>query len=168
MRPDSRSRINPWAPAMAVVVFLAVVLAWPPLSTAREAHWSKGQAIYIPAYAYVRIHGKKQTLPLTTTLFVHNTSLDAEMTVTSVKHYGGDGKLIREYAPEPVRLGSLAALELLVKEPQESRGGGACFVITWKADQPISPPLAESVMIGTAGQQGISYRSTGQVIKELN
>ena len=149
-------------------VLLALGLAWPGPARAQEIRWSSGQAIYIPAYAYLKIQGKRQTvLPLSTTLFVHNTSQETGLTITSIKHYDGKGVLIKEYAPEPVKLAPLAALDLLVEEPKENRGSGTCFVVTWMAEKPISPPLAESVMIGTAGQQGISYSSVGRVIREL-
>jgi hypothetical protein len=148
-------------------VVLWVLLAAPSPGLAQEARLSTGQIIYVPAYAYVHISGKVKAFPLTTTLLFHNTSLDTEVTVSAIKYYDGKGNLVEEYAPSPVRLGPLAALDVPVKKPVMNQGSGACFVVTWTSSKPISPPLAESVMIGATGQQGISYRSTGQVIKEL-
>ena len=152
---------------IAVLLVLAAQVGTPSVCHGQEARLSTGQVIYIPAYAYVHIGGKADIFPLTTTLLFHNTSLDAGLTVTAIKYYDGKGKLVEEYVSEPIRLGPLAALEVPVKKPEMSQGSGACFVVTWTAAKPISPPLAESVMIGTSGQQGISYRSTGQVVKEL-
>lgn len=151
--------------ALALLLVLGPVRTGP--AEAHDLHWTKGQVIYIPAYAFVRIHGKKQTLPLTTTLFVHNTSQESGLTITSLEHHDARGALIRSYAPQPVWLGPLATFDVLVEEPKEKQGGGSCFVLTWTAEKPISPPIAESVMTGTGGQQGISYRSPGQVIREL-
>lgn len=47
----------------------------------------------------------------------------------------------------------------------DSRGGaGANFLVDWGAEQPISEPVVEAVMIGTASQQGISFISPGRVV----
>jgi hypothetical protein len=46
----------------------------------------------------------------------------------------------------------------------ESGGSGANFIVVWRADKPVNPPLAESVMIGTQGNQGVSFTSRGRPI----
>jgi hypothetical protein len=38
-------------------------------------------------------------------------------------------------------------------------GSGAKFLVHWRADQPVSEPIVESIMIGTQMQQGISFIS---------
>ena len=60
---------------------------------------------------------------------------------------------------KPLETGSFT-----VPESEKAGGPGAKFMVTWQAAQPVTPPLAETVMIGTSGQQGISFTSRGQAL----
>jgi Mg/Co/Ni transporter MgtE len=53
-----------------------------------------------------------------------------------------------------------------IKESDKAGGSGANFIVGWEAETYANIPIIESVMIGTKGQQGISFLSRGQVIKE--
>jgi hypothetical protein len=39
-------------------------------------------------------------------------------------------------------------------------------MVRWHSEKPVSPPIVETVMIGTRSQQGISFLSRGQVVRE--
>jgi hypothetical protein len=54
----------------------------------------------------------------------------------------------------------------VVHESDKSGGSGASFLVEWESEKPVSPPIIETVMIGAQTQQGISFTSRGQVIKE--
>lgn len=48
---------------------------------------------------------------------------------------------------------------------KEDKGGaGASFIVEWGASKNANQMLFQSVMIGTTGQQGISFTSKGEVI----
>ncbi|MFZ5563764.1 MAG: DUF3124 domain-containing protein, partial [Thermodesulfobacteriota bacterium] len=64
----------------------------------------------------------------------------------------------------PVTLKPLESLRYVVPERDTSGGSGANFIVEWKADKPVNPPIVESIMIGTQVQQGISFTSRGQVL----
>ncbi len=81
-------------------------------------------------------------------------------------YYDSQGQRIRSYLPRPLTLGPLAATRFVVKYSDKTGGSGAHFLVQWKSEQEVNPPLLEGVMIGASGQQGISFTSRGVVIHE--
>jgi len=134
---------------------------------AETLHLSSGQVVYVPAYTHVYYTDKGKVFPLTTTLIVHNTDPRERIEITSARFHDAGGTLIREYADKPIGLASFAAVDILVREAGQSKGLGTCFVVTWRAGKPVSPPIVECVIIGATGQQGISFRTQGKVVQEL-
>lgn len=65
-----------------------------------------------------------------------------------------------------MRLDSMASAEFVVEESDRSGGLGANFVVVWKSQQSVSAPITEAIMIGTMSQQGISFSSRGQAVRE--
>ena len=43
-------------------------------------------------------------------------------------------------------------------------GNGANFMVEWKSDKFVNPPVVESIMIGTKSTQGVSFTSRGRVL----
>ncbi|QDT00608.1 DUF3124 domain-containing protein [Adhaeretor mobilis] len=128
-------------------------------------HPVRGQTVYVPAYSHVYHEDGKPHL-LTITLSVRNTSLEHGIVVTSVRYYDTSGKLTKKHLDKPLRLGPLASTEFLVEREDTSGGSGANFLVQWVADQVVSEPVIEAVMIDTSSQQGISFARSGTVIKE--
>ena len=62
-------------------------------------------------------------------------------------------------------LGPLATGEFLVEKKDDSGGSGANFLVDWDAESAVPPPVAEAVMIGTSGQQGISFVRPGVTVR---
>ena len=58
----------------------------------------------------------------------------------------------------------MESLRYVIPESDKSGGSGANFIVEWKSDKYVNPPIVESVMIGTQTQQGISFTSRGRVI----
>ncbi|MGE4554087.1 MAG: DUF3124 domain-containing protein [Desulfovibrionaceae bacterium] len=125
-----------------------------------------GQSVYVPAYAHIYYASKKQPFYLTITLSVRNTDAAHGITVTSVDYFDTEGTLIRHYLDKPAKLGPLGTAEYVVYEKDSAGGAGANFVVRWKSDVPVNEPIVESVMIGTASGQGISFTSRGEAIEE--
>jgi len=53
-----------------------------------------------------------------------------------------------------------------IEQNDVSGGFGANFIVRWDADRIINSPIIECVMIGSTVGQGISFVSSGQVIRE--
>jgi len=60
----------------------------------------------------------------------------------------------------------LATAEFFIGESDMTGGSGANFIVTWNAEKAISEPIMEAVMVGTGGSQGVSFTSSGRLLKE--
>ena len=102
----------------------------------------------------------------TATLSIRNTDLKQEILVTSVRYYDTSGQEVKSHVDKPLRVGALATVEFVVARDDTTGGSGANFIVEWIASRPVSPPVIETVMIGTSGNQGISFARTATVIEE--
>lgn len=124
-----------------------------------------GQTIYVPAYSHVYYGDGKEYL-LAITLSIRNTSLTDSISVASVRYYDSKGKLIKEYSKNSLQIPPMATAEFFVEEQDKSGGAGANFIVEWTAQKDVTEPVVEAVMISTTFQQGISFISSGRVIKD--
>jgi uncharacterized protein DUF3124 len=127
---------------------------------------SKGQSVYVPVYSHIYSGNKEHPLYLAATLSVRNTDAVNLITITEVTYYNSDGNRLESYLKKPLTLNALAATRFVIDESNKAGGSGASFIVKWKAEKKVLPPVIESVMIGTRSQQGISFTSRGQVIAE--
>ncbi len=124
-----------------------------------------GQFIYVPIYSHIYYENQHKVLDLSATLSIRNTDLSNPIIITSVRYYDTGGKLIKQYLERPVELSSLASTDFLVERTDTSGGLGANFIVEWVAEKEVSEPVVEAVMINAVSNQGISFISTGKVIK---
>ncbi len=148
-----------------VLLSLVAALAFPALAGELPPK-SNGQTVYVPAYTQVYYSARGETFPLVTTLMIHNTDPTADIKLETVALHDTEGKLLRQQLQAPASLAPFATRDFLAAGLDKAQGLGACFLVKWSAKQPVNPPLLECLMIGTAGQQGISFRSQGRVIVE--
>jgi len=141
--------------AIFVSVLLCLVLA---TGTAFALEQSTRQTVYVPAgYTDSSDYGpdgellkKRVTI---TQLNIRNTDPDRNIKVTSVKFYDPDGQLVKEYLAETEVLGSLASVtynaepSILGIPPYDRYHGRPSFVVKWKAQEKVVPPLIEGVVI---------------------
>lgn len=125
----------------------------------------QGQLVYVPAYSHI-YHEDGSPYLLTITLSVRNTSVDRAIIVRSVRFFDTSGKEVKSYLKQPLSLAPLATTEFLVERNDTSGGSGANFLVDWVANQPVTEPIIEAVMIDTKGNQGISFARSGAVIAE--
>ncbi|MFP5212696.1 MAG: DUF3124 domain-containing protein [Acidobacteriota bacterium] len=147
------------------ILLFAALLTFPG-SAFSELKQVRGQTVYVPAYSHIYYGDRDMPFYLTVTLSIRNTDLEDPITVTDIKYIGSDGKLIKDYLDNDVRLDAQASMHSIVKESDKSGGAGAHFLVVWKAGQKVSEPILETIMIGTATQQGISFTSRGVAVKE--
>ncbi|MCA9791664.1 MAG: DUF3124 domain-containing protein [Candidatus Eremiobacteraeota bacterium] len=132
----------------------------------RTREVSRGQLLYVPVYSHVYLmDGRPYNLAIT--LSIRNTSLDHKLVVQSVAYYDSAGKLIKDHADKELELGPLATAEYFVREDDSSGGSGANFLVKWVAEQEISDPIVEAVMVGTSGGHGVSFVTNARVLKGL-
>ena len=125
-----------------------------------------GQTIYVPIYSHIYMRDKTRIIKLTATLSIRNTDAVNAIRVRTVSYYGTHGTLEKQYLTQPIKLGPMASVDYVVAEDDTSGGVGANFIVEWDSAVEVARPVVEAVMIGTASQQGISFVSTGRVIKE--
>lgn len=126
---------------------------------------SEGQSVYVPAYTHIYVGNQGKPFLLTVTLSIRNIDPEYPIVITRVDYYETQGTLVKEYLDKPVTLKPLESLRYVIPEKEEAGGSGANFIVNWKADSPVNPPIVESVNIGTRTQQGISFTSRGTVIQ---
>lgn len=127
---------------------------------------SKGQTVYAPAYSFVYYGDKARTFNLTTTLAIRNTDATHAIVLTSVDYYDSNGKLVKNYLKSPLEIPPLASTSYLVEESDVRGGATPSFIVMWKTATEVIAPLIETIMIGAASMQGISFVSPSRVIKE--
>jgi hypothetical protein len=97
---------------------------------------------------------------------VRNTDRAEPVFLTAVRYHDSDGRLVRDELTHPLRLAPLAAAEFFVKESDTSGGSSASYLVDWQAAKPVSEPVIEAVMVGTAMNQGVSLTSPGRSVGE--
>lgn len=125
-----------------------------------------GQVLYVPAYSHVYSGDGDRDVLLTATLSVRNADSTRPIRLASVRYVGSEGQAIRSYVEAPQTLGPLATASFAVAENDRAGGVGASFLVEWTANESVTAPVVQAVMISTAGQQGISFVTEGRVIAE--
>ena len=136
-----------------------------PLHAEGQIELSKGQTIYVPAYSHIYSGNREKPFLLAVTVSIRNIDPKNPIQITSINYYETQGKLLKIYLEKPAVLAPLGSLRYIVPEGDKTGGSGANFIVEWRSDKPVNPPIVESVMIGTQSQQGISFTSRGQVIQ---
>ncbi|MGQ9688136.1 MAG: DUF3124 domain-containing protein [Desulfobaccales bacterium] len=151
-----------WLIAGLLVVFDFMPAA---AQTAPPAALCQRQLVYVPVYSHIYYGDQEQKLLLTGILSLRNTDPSHPITITRADYYDSGGNLIRKYVSQPLVLKPLASTRFIVKETDTQGGSGAHFLVGWQAETAVNEPLMEGVMIGTAGQQGISFTSRGKAVR---
>ena len=131
-----------------------------------DAGLSQGQTLYVPVYSHIYSGDRERPVYLAVTVSIRNTDPVRTIQVTTVDYYNSEGRQLQRYLEKPLLLAPLATVRYVVKESDKAGGSGANFLVRWQSSEPANPPLAESIMISTASQLGISFTSRGVPIVE--
>ena len=124
-----------------------------------------GEVVYVPVYSHIFQREKASKQPLSSTLAIHNVDPSKSIRITSVRYYDHAGTKLKDYIDVPRSLGPFASASFVV-DIREDRGGvGANFIVEWEATEKVVSPIAEAIMIGGSGTQGLSFVTRGKVIK---
>ncbi|MFH1217169.1 MAG: DUF3124 domain-containing protein [Pseudomonadota bacterium] len=147
------------------ILFFAVSLSSSsPLHAQGIPQLSRGQTIYVPVYSHIYSGDQEKLFLLTATLSIRNIDPKYPITITVVDYYETQGNLLKKYLTTPLTLKPLESLRYVIPEKDKTGGSGANFIVEWKSENFVNPPITESVMIGTQSQQGVSFTSRGQPI----
>jgi hypothetical protein len=146
----------------AALIMMACLAPLSAHAQATPTH-SRGQVIMLPVHDNVLIGPKKRALTLSGSFLAINPNPDKPLQLTSIVLYDQQGDLLQTLLAAPQELAPLANLRYEVPK-LKVRGA---LLIEWRAKAPVSPLYLEALYVGAAGQQGISFTTQGQVIKEL-
>lgn len=117
--------------------------------------------VYVPIYSDIYYVDSHHTFSLTATLSIRNTSFRDSVYIFSVDYYNSLGKKIRQFNESTLLIKPMESVEFVVENKDDTGGVGANFVVDWGAKKRSPPPFIQGVMIGTTGQQGISFTTEG-------
>ena len=116
--------------------------------------------VYVPVYSHI-YYQAGSAYPLETTLSIRNVDTAKPIYVESVEYYDTNGKLAKKQLDRLIKLSPLQTIEYLIERRDSSGGSGANFLVRWGSMSSVNEPLIETVMVGTAGTQGIGFGRTG-------
>lgn len=137
----------------------------PPLRTLPAAPTSVAisQTVYVPIYSHVYSdQGREQALEAT--LSLRNTDPDRSIVIKSIRYYDNEGSLLREYLEAPVLLKPLASTDFLVERRDMAGGVGANFLVDWVAEEVVSTPIIEAIMVSYGGNKAFAFSRAGHPI----
>nr|WP_293151635.1 DUF3124 domain-containing protein [Okeania sp. SIO2C9] len=85
--------------------------------------------------------------------------------MTAVKYYDTDGKLVKQYLQNPLKLSPLVSRDFYLEQKDTTGGYGANFLVEWVAEKQVNEPIVEAIMLGTSGSQAVAFSSSGKVIE---
>ncbi|MDA3954371.1 MAG: DUF3124 domain-containing protein [Bacteroidales bacterium] len=122
---------------------------------------------YVPVYSDIYHRDGTRRFLLTTTISIRNNSLVDSAYILRATYYDSYGKELHDYIDSTILLSPLESIEFVVEETEDIGGAGANFIINWAAKEYSDQILIQSIMIGSYGQQGISFLSNSKVIKSV-
>ncbi len=169
--------------ALAIALFIGGIFLGSRLNTSDPVHSSAaerlqpvgtapagstpGATVYVPVYSslYLGLDMRRQMVELTATVSVRNVSAAHPIIIEWVRYFNSTGKRVRDYLEKPSSLPPLGSVEFVIQRSDTTGGPGANFLIRWNGPAAVDEPLIEAVMLGQAGNAGISFTSAGRVVK---
>ena len=97
-------------------------------------------------------------------LDARNTDAARPIRITSAQYFDTDGRKLREYVPTAKTIGPMGTYELFIPRSDDSGGSGANFVIEWKADAPVNPPVVEGLHAHLPSGRSIAFITSARPI----
>lgn len=135
-------------------------------ATVDKSAFAKTEQVYIPIYSDIYYVDSKHTFSLTATLSIRNTSFRDSVYLFAIDYYNSKGNKVRRYNNSTLLLKPMESVEFVVDNKDDTGGVGANFVVEWGAKPGAIRPYFQGIMIGTTGQQGISFTTDGIVIQQ--
>lgn len=120
---------------------------------------------YLSVYSQIYSQTEQNTKNLTVTVSMRNTDLTDTTFINGIDYYNTKGELIKSYINQTIYLLPMETIEVIIDEADKTGGTGGNFLFKWQHRPNTSEPLFEAIMISTAGQQGLSFSTTGKRVK---
>lgn len=120
---------------------------------------------YVPVFSDIYHIDATRRFLLTATLSIRNISPADTIYLFNADYYDPFGILLRNYLDSTLVLKPMQSVELVVEDKEHLGGAGAKFIVNWGGDSLAIAPYICAVMIGTSGQQGISFVTGGILIE---
>lgn len=118
-------------------------------------------ATYLSSYSQIYTETEHRRFNLTGTISMRNINARDSIYLKRAAYYDTEGKPVRTYFAEPIYLGPLETVSIVIDQNDQIGGTGDSFYFEWSRDSSIHDPLFEGVFISTYGQQGISFATRG-------
>ena len=130
---------------------------------------SVGQTLYLPIYSHiwhgeVDSRGQPTKTLVSISVSIRNTDPAKSIRINSAQYYDTDGKRLREYVTSPKTIGPMGTYEIFVPRSDDTGGSGANFVISWKSDTPVSPPIVEGFHANLPVGRSIAFTTSARPI----
>ena len=132
---------------------------------------TKSQTLYLPIYSHMLYgnigkSGKASNAMLSALVSIRNTDGKRALRIQSARYFDTQGKMLNERVPAPVTIQPYGTLEIFVDLNDSAGGSGANFIIKWDADQPINPPLVESLHANMDGGKAVIFMTQSVPVSE--
>jgi len=158
-------------PALRTMTFRALALfcILTAIARADEPGLSTGRSLYLAIYSHLYhgdldSRGKPSQTLLSAHVSIRNTDARSGIKVVSARYYDTGGRLVKDYVQTPRAIPPLGTLELFIPHTDLSGGSGANFIIDWKADGPVNPPLAEALHADIRASRTIVFTTTARTL----
>ncbi len=125
----------------------------------------KGQVLYMPIYSNIPSNYKQQR-NLSAFLAIHNTDLNNQIKITKAVFFNTHGKVVKSFISKEQAIKPLATFIMTIPREDQS-GTGSNFIVEWIAERSVNEPLIESIMTDLSGNLGLSFLSSGRIIREI-
>lgn len=120
---------------------------------------------YLSVYSQIYSRSENNIRNLTATVSLRNTSSSDSLFVQEIIYYNTEGAEIKSYIANTIYLKPLETIEIIIEEDDKAGGTGGNFIFNWSISASANKPIFEAVMISTAGQQGISFTTSGIILE---
>lgn len=154
--------------SFVLIALIGMAFVFAKIPTAQAL--TTGNTVYIPIYSHV-YHGnmdwtkKPESKQMAVMVSVRNTDSQHPITITSIKYYGSDGKLVRDESAKAKTLAPLASMELFVENKDSSGGAGANYIISFTSQAPVDPPIMEALHTNFWAPGSVVFTTKGEVIQ---
>ena len=135
-----------------------------PGPAADTTHPVARRVLYVPLYSHNDHRDQHRFIALAVPLSVRNTDPSYPITLAAAHYYDTQGRRVRSYVRQPVRLAPRATMEFVVEDRDREGGSGANFLVELTADRAVTEPVVEAVMIGGSGALSVSFLSAGRAL----
>jgi hypothetical protein len=138
-------------------------------TTGTRIKYLSGETVYVPIYPNVFYSKDFKAYDLIATLSIHNISLDDAITITKIDYHNTNGDLIKSYIEnESIILKPLQTVQLVIQNDNKNSTKGSDVIVEWASESAVCSPIVEATMVSASGQVGLSFITTGKVIKQLS